>query len=102
MSDKHYNVLLTPKARRDLESIYRYISFELSNQPAAESLAGKFEKAFDLLSEFPFRCPVCQTEPDYRKLVVDNYIAFYKVESGVDRVIIYRVLYGMMDYDKYL
>ena len=36
----------------------------------------------------------------YRKLVIDNYIALYEFDEKYKQVIIYRVLYGRMDYLK--
>ena len=102
MSGKKYEVRLTRKARTDLESIYRYIGKELCNPTAAENLADKFEKAFDQISVFPLSCPLGKTEPEYRKLIVDNYIAFYKSREETGILVVYRVFYGMMDYDKYL
>jgi plasmid stabilization system protein ParE len=102
MSDKRYTVKFTPKARLDLENIYGYVGGDLQNPSAASGLADKFEKAFDRISMFPLSCPIGRTEPDYRKLVMGNYIAFYKVLDEQQTLVIYRVFYGMMDYDKYL
>ena len=96
----NYRLVFLPKAVSDLDSIYAYIAGELKNVKAASDLADKFEKAFDLLMQFPLSCPVAKTEPSYRKLLVDNYIAFYKVSEGT--VTVFRVLYGMMNFDKYL
>jgi plasmid stabilization system protein ParE len=102
MSDKVYTVKLLPKAREDLEGIYRYITEDLCNAPAMLHLADKFEEAFERIAAFPNSCAVCSPEPTYRKLIVDNYIAFYRVYEDISTVIIFRVLYGMMDYEKYL
>ena len=74
MSDKRYAVKLTPKAREDLDSIYRYIGEELCNPSAAANLSDQFEKAFDRISVFPFSCPSGKTEPDYRKLEYEKYL----------------------------
>lgn len=37
---------------------------------------------------------------NYRKLIIDNYVALYEVEETYKQVIIYRVLYGKRDYLK--
>lgn len=36
----------------------------------------------------------------YWKLVIDNYIALYEVDEKYKQVVVYRVLYGRMDYLK--
>ncbi|MDR2201768.1 MAG: type II toxin-antitoxin system RelE/ParE family toxin [Clostridiales bacterium] len=95
-------VKLLPKARGDLTEIFRYIGEELKNPVAALALTDKFYDAFERLEDFPLGCPVCKTETEYRKLVVDNYIAFYKYDETKKAVIIFRILYGMMNYDKYI
>ena len=102
MSDSTYEIKLTLKARNDIESIYSYISEGLHNPSAAQKLADKFDKAFDKISTFPLSCPIGKTEKEYRKLIVENYIAFYKVIEETKTLIVYRVFYGMMDYNKYL
>lgn len=97
-----YALKMLPKAREDLESIVKYIHTDLSNPKAAQDLLEKASKAFNRITEFPNSCPMCKTEKAYRKLLIDNYIVFYKTDDENNLVVIYRILYGMMDYDKYI
>ena len=90
-----------PLAQRDLEQIFEYIAVDLSNPTAAVRLIDDFEKAFENVCIFPESCPYINNEfvkdRSLRKLVVNNYIAFYRVKS--DEVQIIRVLYGMRNYE---
>ena len=58
------------------------------------------------LSEFPLSCSFVEDKilenKGYRKLIVDNYIAFYIVNEQKKEVVIMRVLYGRQKYDNYI
>lgn len=89
-----------PAAQADMEGIFQYISSELKNPSAAVGLIEDFERAFENIRAFPESCPYTQNEyikdKTLRKLVVNNYIVFYRVKD--DAIQIVRVLYGMRDY----
>lgn len=89
-----------PLAALDMEQIFDYIAFELSNPTAATGQIDDFEKAFEGVCLFPESCPFINNEyvkdKSLRKLTVNNYIAFYRVNGGEIQVV--RVLYGMRDY----
>lgn len=100
--ESKFTLQILPIAVTDLESIYKYINEELTNTKAAKDLMSKVRRSFEQIANFPYSCPACRREKEYRKLIIDNYIAFYKVDEDTKTVLIYRVLYGMMDYEKYL
>ena len=106
MPNSNYILKFTPKAEEDLDEIYGYIATKLFAEAAAESLMDKIENAFMRLEEYPFSCSFVFDEPlksrGYRKLIVDNYIAFYLVNKSEKQVIIMRVLYGASDYKNVL
>ena len=106
MPNSNYKLKFTPKAEEDLDEIYGYIATKLFAETAAESLMDKIENAFMRLEEYPFSCSFVFDEPlksrGYRKLIVDNYIAFYLVNKSEKQVIIMRVLYGARDYKNVL
>jgi len=106
MPNSNYTLKFTPKAEEDLDEIYDYIAIKLFAETAAESLMDKIENAFMRLEEYPFSCSFVFDEPlksrGYRKLIVDNYIAFYIVNKSEKQVIIMRVLYGASDYKNIL
>ena len=93
-----------PSAERDLEEIFQCISIKLCNPDAAFNLINEFEKAFDNICYFPESCPLVNNESikdkTMRKLIVNNYIAFYRVNN--EEVQVLRVLYSMRKYDDIL
>ncbi len=103
MGKNKYSIKITPKAYDDLDDIYTYIVSELYNDVAAEKLMEKIETNIMRLSEFPLSCSFVEDEnlkdKGYRKLIVENYIAFYIVNEQEKEVVIMRVLYGRQKYD---
>ncbi len=93
-----------PLAQTDLESIFAYISEELKNPAAAIDQINDFEKAFESIRAFPESCPLVDNEyvkdKTLRKLLVNNYIAFFRIMDGEIQVV--RVLYGMRNYQDIL
>lgn len=102
----NYSVKMTPKAADDLDNIYRYISEELFATSSAANILEKIEKEIMGLREFPFSCNYVVDEylrnKGYRKLIVDNYVAFYLIEEEKKQVNIMRVLYGKQKYENLL
>ncbi|MFA5658331.1 MAG: type II toxin-antitoxin system RelE/ParE family toxin [Oscillospiraceae bacterium] len=95
---------LNPLALQDLKEIKSYISIDLDNSIAAKRLIEKIIKRYEHLAEQPFigalLSNIIDFNTDYRYLVVENYIIFYKVDENF--VSIYRILYGSRDYMKIL
>lgn len=91
-------------AQADLESIFSYISVELKNPTAAINQINDFEKAFENICSFPESCPFADNEyvkdKTLRKLIVNRYIAFFRIRGQEIQVI--RVLYGMRNYQELL
>ena len=106
MSNNNYSIKITPKADEDLEKIYSYISRELFSRQSAENLLDKIEESIMGLREFPFSCSYVDDEflrnKGYRKLIINNYIAFYMVDEEKMQIIIMRVLYGRQKYEDLL
>jgi len=97
-----YNVKVLPIAREDIADIYHYIS--LDNPDAALRVTDKIMDKIDTLEKFPERCPIVPdsvlAKQGYRMLIIESYIAFFKVfESSV---LVYRVLHGKRDYPQLL
>lgn len=104
MEKNKYQLKIFPLARRDMEQIFDYIAVELCNPSAAIRLINDFEKAFEKVCDFPESCPFINNEyvkdKSLRKLVLNNYIAFYRVKNNEIQVV--RVLYGMRNYESLL
>ena len=102
MEENKYRIKITPKANDDLDDIYDYISKELFNQVAAENLMDKIETSIMRLGDFPLSCSFVEDnvlkQKGYRKLIINNYIAFYVVDGTEKQVVIMRVLYGKQNY----
>lgn len=104
MQNNKLQLVIFPLAQADLEQIFDYIAVELCNPTAAIKLINDFENGFDLVCQFPESCPLINNEyvndKSLRKLIVNNYIAFYRVKNNQIQVI--RVLYGMRNYEWFL
>ncbi len=106
MSGNRYSLKFTPKASEGLEQIYSYITGSLLAEIAAENLLGKIENSLMRLESFPYSGSFIIDEPlknrGYRKLIVDNYIAFYLINEQEKQVVIMRILYGAQIYQDIL
>lgn len=98
--ERKFNLNIFHLAQNDMENIFKYIAVDLASPTAANNLIDDFEKAFENICLFPESCPFIQNEyvkdKTLRKLVVNNYIVFYKVEDFEIQVV--RVIYGMRNY----
>ncbi len=101
-----YSLNIYPRAQADLDDILRYISEELSNPSAAINLIDKMEHSLDLICQSPEMCPLIHSplikDKTLRKLVVKNYIIFYRPIDSSQEIQVVRVLYGMIDYENIL
>ncbi len=104
MENKKYQLRIFPLARLDMEQIFDYIAVELCNPTAAIGQINDFEKAFENVCAFPESCSPINNEyvkeKSLRKLIVNNYIAFYRIKDNEIQVV--RVLYGMRNYETLL
>jgi len=97
-----YLLKLLPQAELDLDSIYSHITHELENPQAAIDLIDKIEKELLSLEHMPGRYSLSDinelASAGYRKCVIDNYIALYRVDEKRKLVVVATVFYGMRDY----
>ena len=104
MENNKYQLKIFPLAQLDMKQIFDYIALELCNPTAAIGQINDFEKAFENVCAFPEICPYINNEyvkdKSLRKLIVNNYIAFYRVKDNEIQVV--RVLYGMRNYETLL
>lgn len=54
------------------------------------------------LKKFPYSGPVYEDDPDYRKLVVGDYLVFYRVNEEDQTVEIHRIFHGSQDIKRHL
>ena len=93
-----YKIKILQIAREDIGEIYLYIA---EGSPiSALGVTNKIADKIDTLAELPYIGKIVPdnelAKQEYRMLIIDSYIAFYKVID--DEVVVYRVLHGMRDY----
>jgi addiction module RelE/StbE family toxin len=95
---KMYRVFMTHTATEDLKSIARYVAQEFREPAIAQKLVDSIKDAILSLKEMPVRFSLLSDEilrgKGLRKLMLENYIVFYKVEEKDSTVTIVRILYG--------
>ena len=89
-----------PDAVTDRATIETYLS---------QYYKGTAKKFFDLLKkktsrlkEFPYSCSVYTDDPDYRRLVVGEYLVFYIVNEEYRTIEIHRIFHGTQDIKRFL
>ncbi len=99
-----YKLKISPEAKDDLEGIKDYISKDLCNPQSTINLVSKITKKIRGLRQYPvIGAPLSSAldiQTDYRFLVCDNYLIFYRYEDGI--VFVSRILYGRRNYTRTL
>ena len=94
----------TPEALRDLQEIKRYIKSELHNPTAANRITKAILDGCSQLKQFPEMGVSIGAktgyETDLRMLVVESYIALYRIETEV--VSVGRIINARQDYIRIL
>lgn len=105
--DQPYAVRFTRHAARDLDDMFRYITYELDAEKSAKELMREVETSIANLREFPFSAPQAKDDllvrKGYRVLTVrKKFVVLYRVYEDRQQVIIHRIVYGKRDYAKLL
>lgn len=92
-----YEVMLYPKAIKDIDGIYNYIANIKLSPENAKSQTDRIWNALNTLETFPqshqFRTTGKYSGKTYRQLLIDNYVAFYKIDENKKIVWIVTVQY---------
>ncbi|MDD3363806.1 MAG: type II toxin-antitoxin system RelE/ParE family toxin [Syntrophomonas sp.] len=92
-----YKVTILQIAREDIGEIYFYIAVD--SPKSALAMTDKITEKIDTLAELPLIGKIVPdnelAKQEYRMLIIDSYIAFYKVIDN--EIVVYR-LHGMRDY----
>lgn len=90
-------VKMLPKAYRDLDQIYNYISENLLESSIALSMIKIIEDAILSLDKFPHRGSERKVgkyaNKGYRQLIIKNFLIVYRVDEKNKHVIIVTVKY---------
>ena len=99
-------IVYTNTARRDLHSIYEYITYTLLSPDAARNTTEKIMVAIRTLESMPERNPLYKEEPWHSQGVhfipVRNYLVFYTINKEHDTVSIVRIMYKGRDVSRQL
>ena len=96
------NYILYPKATKDLENIFQYISEELKNRESALNLINRFEDKFLFLLKFPYAYPIIENSElevkNLRKCFIDDFLIIYLVNINLNQIEIVRIVFQRMNY----
>ena len=99
---KEYKVTVETMVRQDILKIRRYISNILKEPKAAKRIYDSIKAEILTLDKSPKRYPVIDEAPyaslGVRRLLVENYIAFYLVNEQKGKVQVLRVLYNRREW----
>ena len=91
-----YETEYSKEAKQDLIEIKRYIKDTLKQPETAQNLVSRIRRKIDMLEDNPKIYAIIDLDItkklEIRKLVIDNYIVFYRVEG--DKIQIVRIMYG--------
>jgi addiction module RelE/StbE family toxin len=95
-----YKVRFSPYAKEDKEHIKSYLSKFYPKTPRKFIISLKKQIAY--LKDNPYIYPEYQENTDYRRMLVSNYIVFYKINDAEKQIDIYRILRASWDLPKYI
>lgn len=93
---KKYSIEYSRESKQDLIEIKRYIKYNLQELEIAQNLISKIRKEINSLTNNPDIYSIIDDDVikklEIRKLIVDNYIVFYRVKSYSIQIV--RIMYG--------
>lgn len=95
-------MLITPNAIRELDNIYDYIANEKLDYINAKKQVDRIKKAILNLDTFPQshqeRNEGRYAKKGYRQLLIDNYLAVFKIDETQKIVIVLTIQYQGRDF----
>ena len=92
-----YKVKVSPRAIRELDHIYKYIANEKSAPENAKGQVDRIKKSVLSLDTFPQshqeRNAGRYAEKGYRQLLIDNYIAIFRIDEPSKTVYVITIQY---------
>lgn len=94
---ERYDVMLYPRAFRDIDDIYRYIAIEKLSPENAKGQTDRIWEALQTLDSFPSshqdRLEGKYSGKKYKQLLIDNYIAIFKIDEKRKKVYVVTIQY---------
>ena len=87
-----YQIRFLSDAGTDWDDIRAYLS--QFYESTATTFFRLLKQKIAQLKDFPYSCPVYEDDPDYRRLVVGDYLVFYRVNESDKLVEIHRIFHG--------
>jgi len=94
-----YKIVYLPIANRDIIRIDDVL-FEYPSK--AKRIFNELDSKVTSLGEMPYMWPVYQANTEYRRMILEDHLLFYKVDEDEHKVKIFRILYGKMNIPEYL
>ncbi|MGF7142065.1 plasmid stabilization system protein ParE [Anaerotaenia torta] len=92
-----YTVKIFPKAINELDKIYKYIAVDKLSPENAKGQAARIKNAILLLDTFPQmhqdRMEGRYAGKGYKQLLIDNYVAIFKIEEENKTVYVVTIQY---------
>ena len=92
-----YKVKITPRAIRELDNIYKYIAIEKMAPENARGQINRIKKAILGLNTYPQshqeRTEGRYAGKGYRQLLIDNYIAIFRIDKKNKLVYVITIQY---------
>lgn len=97
-----YSIIRTDKAEEQLREIIFYIADDSGSIDIALNYLKKIEKAISRLENFPMSGSIPRysilRKQEYRVLIVERHLIFYKVNEDKKEVVIYSIVDGRREY----
>ena len=62
----------------------------------------KLKENMETLTSLPYMCNFYRSGSDFRRLLVEDYLVFYKVDETKKTINIYRILHGARNIQRYI
>lgn len=95
-----YQIKYLEDAVKDRDDIRRYLSQFYPGTP--KRFFAKLKKSTSRLKQFPYSCREYEDDPDYRVLVVGDYLVFYMVDEDAKFVEIHHIFHSSQDISQHL
>ena len=103
---ENYIIDISTDAEQDLDNILNYMKNKLLEPVVATKYLRLIKEKIKSLEYYPERFGIIENElvenKRYRKLIIKNYIAIYRVDVEKKIVHIVRVVYGGMNFENLL
>ena len=82
-------------ARQDRETIKSYLN--QFSATAYSRLVAKIRRNIEYAKSNPYMYEVYERRPNFRRIVVEDYLVFYKVNENERLIEVHHILHGMID-----